>query len=45
MKDVAASADVSISTVSQVLRGVDNTWIGETTKNRVREVAEKLGGR
>ncbi len=45
LKDVAASAGVSISTVSQVLRDTENTWISEPTKARVREAALTLGYR
>lgn len=45
LKDVAATAGVSVSTVSQVLRETGNTWISESTKERVREVALALGYR
>lgn len=34
-----------MSTISQVLRGVDNSWISEATRSRVREAAEQFGYR
>ncbi|MCZ6636491.1 MAG: LacI family DNA-binding transcriptional regulator [bacterium] len=45
LKDVAAAVGVSISTVSQVLRNAENTWISEATKERVRQTARDLGYR
>lgn len=45
LKDVAAAAGVSISTVSQVLRDTKNTWISQPTKERVRKTARDLGYR
>ena len=45
LKDVAALAGVSVSTVSQVLRDTGNSWISEATKLRVRESAQTLGYR
>ena len=45
MQDVAEAAGVSQSTVSFVLNGVDTMRIGEETRARVLEAAEKLGYR
>lgn len=44
LQDVAEQADVSVSTVSRVLRD-EPGWIGEATAERVRKVAERLGYR
>ncbi len=45
MKDVALAAGVSQSTVSFVLNGLEGMRIGEETKARVLESAERLGYR
>lgn len=45
IKDVAAAAGVSPSTVSQVLRNAGNSWVGENTRERVRQIARELGYR
>ena len=45
MKDVALAAGVSQSTVSFVLNGMEGMRIGEETKARVLEAAERLGYR
>jgi DNA-binding LacI/PurR family transcriptional regulator len=42
IRDVAEEAQVSISSVSRILRGVDYSY-GEETQQRVREVAQQLG--
>ena len=43
MADVAREAQVGVSTVSYILRGVDSGWsISEKTKQRVREAAKQV---
>lgn len=42
IKDVAKEAGVSISTVSRILNFDDTLSVGEDTRRRVLEVAEKL---
>lgn len=42
IKDVANEAGVSISTVSRILNFDDTLSVGEDTRRRVLEVAEKL---
>ncbi len=43
IKDVAAAAGVSPTTVSHVLNGVDGVRVAENTRARVRDAADQLG--
>jgi LacI family transcriptional regulator len=43
IKDVAAAAGVSVTTVSHVLNDVDGKRVNAETRARVREAAERLG--
>lgn len=43
MRDVAEEAEVSLTTVSVVLGAVRNSGIPESTQERVRQAAERLG--
>lgn len=43
MRQVAAAADVSATTVAHVLNRTKNTYVAEATRQRVLEAAESLG--
>ncbi|MHB9035873.1 MAG: LacI family DNA-binding transcriptional regulator [Armatimonadota bacterium] len=45
IKDVAKACAVSVSTVSNILGNKPNSFIGEKTRNRVKEMAVQMGYR
>lgn len=45
IKDVAKACGVSVSTVSNILSDKPNSFIGDKTRKRVKEIAEQMGYR